>query len=493
MSRPAELAHSPASLARPGSPGAPLYALAIALLTLVAGALRFYHLTARSLTLDDGFSLFIVRTDRAEFLHSLASELNMALYYILLRCWLQVGHSEFWVRLLSVLLATATIPAIYCVGARLFGRGGGLVAALLLAVHAYDVELSQSVRSYALAILLVTLSSLCALRLREAISVANQIMYVLVSAAAIYSHFLAVLVIAAELLLLIYFRRESWTVWLRLAGALIILLLPVLMYLLHAHTSPLGWVPSARWHQVLGVLYSLTATKERALAYLAMWGIAAYCAILLPQTAAWPYRFALAWLLGPVIAAAVLRPVQSLWIPRFFAICIPAGVLLAAAGVTQVMRWSRVAAAIALLLLLITSASGLRFYFRHPQFTVNWRAAIQYMLPRLQAGDQVAMHPYVRFVFDYYRELYPQPLPPFTIATSLQEPLQMPDPENVWLLAPVARNPDDPASGPQSAEEAVRQFALAHDSYCALSPQPEGGSVLVWQIQRCRVGPGPGA
>ncbi len=486
MSRPAELAYSPAGQTRPTSPRPWFYAIALTLLTLVAGGLRLYHVTARSLTLDDGFSLFVARASSADFLHSLSSELNMASYYILLRCWMQLGHGEFWVRLLSMLLATATIPAIYFVGARLFGRDAGLVAALLLGVHPYDVELSRAVRAYALAILLVTVSNLCALRLLEKISTRNQIAYVLVSAAAIYSHFLVAAVIGAELLFFIYLRRDLWTTWLRLAGALAVLLMPVVVYLLHPHGSPLGWVPAINHHQLLDVLYSLTATKERALAYLAMWIIAAYSAMRLSRSRAWPYRFALVWLLAPVIAAAALSPLQSLWVPRFFAMGIPAAVLLAAAGLTQLKRWSRCGATLALLLLVVTSLSGVRFYLRHPQFTIDWRAATQYLLPRLQPGDQVAMDPYARFVFDYYRDTYSQPLPPFTITATLQEPLTANNSSNLWLLAPVARNPDDPSSGPKAAQQAVQDFvAASHGSYCALPPQPPDGSVLVWEIRRC--------
>ena len=73
MSRPAELAHSPAGQTRPASAGPAFYAITLTLLTLVAGALRLYHLTARSLTLDDGFSLFVAQTSRADFFHLLAS------------------------------------------------------------------------------------------------------------------------------------------------------------------------------------------------------------------------------------------------------------------------------------------------------------------------------------------------------------------------------------------------------------------------------------
>ncbi|MGA2904290.1 MAG: glycosyltransferase family 39 protein, partial [Candidatus Korobacteraceae bacterium] len=168
--------------------------LVVALLTTLAGGLRLFHLTARSLSADDGYSVFVARAHGASFLHSIVAELNMALYYLLLHLWAQFGIGEFWLRLLSVLLATATVPATYFVGVRLFGRSTAVLAALLFAVHPFQIELSQAVRSYGLVVLLVVLSSLCVLRLLENASVSNQILYVLVSAGAIYSQFLAGLV-----------------------------------------------------------------------------------------------------------------------------------------------------------------------------------------------------------------------------------------------------------------------------------------------------------
>jgi hypothetical protein len=152
----------------------------------------------------------------------------------------------------------------------------------------------------------------------------------------------------------------------------------------------------------------------------------------------------------------------------------------------QLMRWSRCAGILALLLLVITSSSGVRFYLRHPQFSVDWRGAIQYLLPRLQPGDHVAINPYVRYLFDYYRDIDPHPLPPFTITATLPQPPTANYSSDLWLLAPVARNPDDPASGPAAAQAAVQDFVAATGgSYCAMPPQPSSGSVQVWQIRPC--------
>lgn len=121
----------------------------------------------------------------------------MSLYYVLLRIWLrfkpQDASSEFYIRSLSVVIAVGTIPAIYWLARQLYDRRVGLVAATLLTFNAYSVRYAQEARSYALFLLLATLSSgfLIAL-VREPVR-RNRVGYVLVSVLAVYAHFYALL------------------------------------------------------------------------------------------------------------------------------------------------------------------------------------------------------------------------------------------------------------------------------------------------------------
>ena len=94
---------------------------------------------------------------------------NMTLYYVLLRAWIHLGDSEFTVRCLSVLFGVLTIPATYALGARLFDRATGLLAAVLLSVHSFHIAFSQEARGYSLLSLLLVLTSYDTFReLREA-------------------------------------------------------------------------------------------------------------------------------------------------------------------------------------------------------------------------------------------------------------------------------------------------------------------------------------
>src|SRR2546425_3307417 len=119
---------------------------------LLAAGLGFLRLGAKSGWLDEAESVAHARLGVRSLLHVLdGGDPNMGLYYVLLHFWIRIfGESESAVRGLSVLFGVLAVPAIYLVGARLFGRAAGLVAALLLAVNAFFIQYAQEARSYSL-------------------------------------------------------------------------------------------------------------------------------------------------------------------------------------------------------------------------------------------------------------------------------------------------------------------------------------------------------
>jgi uncharacterized membrane protein len=118
-----------------------LYAILLSLVTFLAALLRMHALTAKSFWLDEGLSVEVARLPWPRLMHALwFGDANMSLYLLLLRHWLTFGNSEGFIRGLSVLFSVATVPPIFFLGARLFGRRAGLLAALLLAVNAYHIH-----------------------------------------------------------------------------------------------------------------------------------------------------------------------------------------------------------------------------------------------------------------------------------------------------------------------------------------------------------------
>src|SRR5215471_16467531 len=173
--------------------------LTFLLLLAVGAAARFLYLAGKPFWFDETFSVEVAQLDWHNFLHLLWwREANMSLYYVLLRIWLHFGQSPFFIRSLSVVIASTTIPAIYWLGSMLYNRRVGLIAAALLAFNGYDLRYAQEARSYSLFVLLATLSSGFLVAYLKRPTRRNRIGYVVCSILAVYAHFYAVLLIIAH-------------------------------------------------------------------------------------------------------------------------------------------------------------------------------------------------------------------------------------------------------------------------------------------------------
>jgi len=454
----------------------------LAIITVAAAVLRLYRLTAHGLTLDEGYSAHLGQTSTAGFVATVwNSEFNMVLYYALLRAWMHIGHSEFVIRLLGVLFAVATVPASYFLACRLFHREWTpLLAAMLLAIHPFHVALSRDARSYSLVVLLVTLASLYFLRLLQSPSRVNCTSYALICAAAVYSHFFALLVVASHTAALLFYpNRPPWKCLLIALLVSIVLLLPLAAFLLHhGEAGHVSWVAPLHSQQVADVLYSLTLSRRRSLTYIALWIAALFAAVSSTREEAWPYRFTAIWLFIPILITLLISIGRPLFVSRFLAICIPAGVLLAASGVIVISRWSRYASLAILALTVFYSSSNIRHYFQRPEYTETWREASAYLLSRAQPGDEVVVLPGTGPPFEYYLERNSKSLLQLRILPSGADAKRMSLPQNVWFLGSLTLTP-------KLASE-TEAFAQAYrGQYCPEPPQPAPGSVQVWQFRMC--------
>ncbi|MCW5851605.1 MAG: glycosyltransferase family 39 protein [Anaerolineae bacterium] len=127
-------------------------------LVLLAFALRVYSLQSPPLAWDEGWSVALSQLPFSDLAYLTAADVHPPGYYLLLRGWLALGHSEFVIRYLSLLIGVLAVPLAYQAARAWLGRrdgwaeGVGLLAAGYVAVAPLLVYYSQVARMYALCV-----------------------------------------------------------------------------------------------------------------------------------------------------------------------------------------------------------------------------------------------------------------------------------------------------------------------------------------------------
>ena len=169
--------------------------------------LRLHNITVDSLWLDEAFSVATSDPDNSflDVYKRTLIDVHPAFYQCLL--WLfykAFGFGEMTGRYLSVVFGVLLIPSIFYLGEQLFSKRVGLIAAWLVAINFYLVTYSQETRSYALLVLLTTLSFGLFITATRKSNVLNIVIYTLVSAMLVNTHYFGFLPVAAQALLFFF-------------------------------------------------------------------------------------------------------------------------------------------------------------------------------------------------------------------------------------------------------------------------------------------------
>ena len=387
-------------------------------ITALGAVLRLLYLGKKSLWMDEIVSVSIARLDPAGFRNVVLSwELNEGLYYTLLRNWMHVGQGEFFIRLLSVLPSLAAIPFIYLLGRRLVSENAGLVAALLLAVNAFDVRYAQEARAYSLFAFLVVLASWFFVRCLDAPHKrGNWAGLVIALVLGMYAHFFAGLMLPVFWLAAALRKRGlPWKQFLISSGIMVALAIPILLFVATKNRGQVGWVQPTRWREVYqlalllsgrsGLVLLLICAASLVLALLRLMGLPERAG----RQAVWGEALVWMWLVLPLAITTVISIFKPMFVSRYFIFCLPAFLLLVATGLSIIRpRWLL---APVLLATMALSLRGVAEYYRTgfdpPE--QDWRGAIHYMLWQTQSGDAVLFyHPLARLAYEYYRQRWPQ-------------------------------------------------------------------------------------
>ena len=184
--------------------------VAVALLTGLGAALRFYGLAHQGFWFDEANTAQLVQFSPGKMLGLIPqSESTPPLYYCVAWVWARVfGRDEAGLRSLSALCGVLTIPLAYLVAAHLIGRRAGLIATALTAFSPLLIWYSQEARSYSMLVLLTALSLLGWVTARASPTPRALTLWVLASALALATHYYAAVAVVPEAIWLLAERRR---------------------------------------------------------------------------------------------------------------------------------------------------------------------------------------------------------------------------------------------------------------------------------------------
>ncbi len=409
-----------------GKTSNPERALSLVLLLAVALAVRFVDLASKPFWFDECFSVEVARIDWRNFFRLLWwREANMSLYYVLLRAWLALGggyaQSPFFIRSLSVVISAATLLVIYWLATLLYDRRVGLIAAALFTLNAYSVRYAQEARSYALFLLLATMSSAFLIAYLRTPSRRTRLGYVVTGILAAYAHFYSLVLLPVHWLAVRVRHRgpkieggaadeaaQMRRAWIIIGFAV----LPLLIFVAKTGAGPIRWIQRPHLLDLLQFYRDLAGGTWVLLAISALacgFAIAPSGKKLLARGQEWPIwrvQFLLIWLFFPVLLTALLSFARPVFLGRYMIFCLPALVLLTAAGLARLRRaWLLTAALTGVLFL---SSQGVLFVYGH-DFD-NERdasgAATDFILDHSQAGDGIVFHiAGTRVAYEFFRSL----------------------------------------------------------------------------------------
>jgi uncharacterized membrane protein len=189
---------------------------------LVAFFLRVYRLADQNVWWDEGWSVWLSQHDVAWIAMRTAMDEHPPLHYWLLHFWNFIaGTNAFAGRFVSVAFGVLTIALIYRIGKKVGGTWVGLLAALFLATARFHIWWSQDIKNYTPSIFFVFVALWFALKIISDFTRSVQIsdskstnspstilnyelrlttcefLYALFAALALYTHYLAALVLIA--------------------------------------------------------------------------------------------------------------------------------------------------------------------------------------------------------------------------------------------------------------------------------------------------------
>lgn len=385
---------------------------------LIAAGFRFATIGGKSFWFDEAYSAVIAAHSPRDLLIRIQSEdTHPPLYYLLLSGWGRVvGTGDVELRTLGAIFSLFTVAGTWWLGRRLGSPTVGAVAAFIVAISPFEVMAAQEARMYPL-LGFLSLLSWAALLAGCENRRGGWPVYVIATTLALYTHYLAMMLILAQGVYIFVAAPSSRWKW---AGSLLatgVLFAPWVSTFVATWGSGRGW-PSfrppfgvAQLVQLFGMIgfggyssgfggafWGPSQALRDVIIALPFWIFAVIGGVHLRD-----HRrvlvFLSAYLLVPIVIAGLFSLRHNIFYPRYFSYVHPAFALLAAFGIaTTVMRLraqvQRTAVLAAALLMVSVTGLALQTAYADPQYSpYNWRGVAATLSAEAGPTDLIVVTP----------------------------------------------------------------------------------------------------
>ena len=410
--------------------------VSLLIVLLVAFGLRIFKLDAQSIWWDEGISLHLATSSLTEIVADRLNNIHPPLYFFILKIWVGLtGVNAFSARYLSALASWLQAALLWALLRRWFGLQTAGAALPLITLSAVSVIYGQEIRVYAflpliyLALLAITQAIINAsgnASMRRQGGAAKWRLYIglgIVIWLGLHLHYIAVFAVAYVTLWLwlIFYREQRWTDlcrWLLMAFLVSLASLPWFAALVWNWTAvqaeanagtfitektPFWFLLAQVWvFQLTGLAGALGVVSVRWLA-----SVTAVLLILLVILRLWQpasrratIKLLAHWLL-PLAAALVVWSVRSFSHPRYLVMYAIGLLLLAAFLIWPQIQDSRISSSrVAIILsallaagLLLTSVWGLWQYFFNPEIGKDDVRAVANILEETAVSGDLILVP----------------------------------------------------------------------------------------------------
>jgi len=385
------------------------YLIVLSILVIVGAILRLYNLGFNSFWLDESDTRIFTQLPFFDYWHLInsAGEVHPPLFYVVEKIILPFGDNEFLYRLIPAIFGIITIPIFFFIGKLLFDDTFGLLMACLLCFSPFHIQYSQDARMYTMLLFFVSFAFFWYLKALKTDTIRYWTLFGLFSALAIWTHFIAFLLIGMLLLysLVFYVKNKLKIKNLVISvGLIAVLCMPLLYIIKDIFISRIGPVEHYGFSGVDFFINSLSLLlTNNSLAFIIF-------LILLILGSIWLFfeeRQKFGFLFSIIFIFFLVLELLSFKMPLFprysIAICPLLFTIIVASSLPflKIAKPNLIIGVFSILIIALCAPQIYSYYTTPAPY--DWRGLAIYISENAHLGDTIVIMPeYNKIPFDYY-------------------------------------------------------------------------------------------